>query len=395
MIQEYFKLSLSHMRTRRLRAYLTMLGIVIGIAAIVALITISQGLENAVLQQFEKRGKSDIRILPKGLTGAPAASTIITTKDKETVENIMGVDYVFEMIITTATVEYGNEKRFSSIINYPSDLLGRVLEDQDLKLEEGRVFKSGEKDSVIIGNKLAKDFFDKEIKLRNNIVINGKKFRVVGILESLGESTFDNAIIIPLETGRELFNKPKELSAILIHFQDGVDIEKAAEDIRTKLKRARNNENFDVFTPQELLRQINTILGVIQIVLGGIAGISLVVGGVGIMNAMYTSVMERTREIGVMKAVGAKNSDILTMFLIESGLMGLFGGLIGAILGTVVGFAFGKIASQLGFGLLLIKIEWQLLIFALLFAFFVGVISGTLPAFRAARLKPVDSLRYE
>ncbi|MFH1332590.1 MAG: ABC transporter permease [archaeon] len=395
MIQEYFKLSMSHMKIRKLRATLTMLGIIIGIAAIVALITISQGLENAVLDQFEKRGKNDIRVLPKGLTGAPAASTILTTKDVKTLEGIVGVDYVFEMIIATATIEYGNEKRFSQILNYPADLLSTVLEDQDLKIEQGRVFKSGEKDGVIIGNKVAEDMFSKEIKLRNNIVINGKKFRVVGILESLGEGTFDNAIIIPLETGRELFNKPKELSGILIHFQEGVDIEKAGEEVRTKLKRARDNENFDVFTPQELMRQINTILGVIQIVLGGIAGISLVVGGVGIMNAMYTSVMERTREIGVMKAVGARNSDVLTMFLIESGLMGLFGGLMGVILGTGVAFAFGKIASQLGFGLLLIRIEWQLLIFALLFAFFVGVISGTLPAFRAARLKPVDALRYE
>lgn len=394
MINDYFMVSLSHMKTRKLRAYLTILGIVIGIAAIVSLITISQGLENAVMEQFSERGANDIRVLPKGLMGPPAASNLITTKDVDTVKNIVGVDYTFQIIITTSDVEFGNEKKFSSVILYQADIIEQVSKDQGIKVEQGRLFQEKE-DGVVIGKKAAEDMFSKEIKLRNSITINGKKFKVVGIIEEMGISEIDSAIIIPLDVGRELFNKPKELSAILIHLHDGVDIEKVANDVKEKLKRARDNDNFDVWTPKELLKQLNTILGVIQIVLGGIAGISLVVGGVGIMNAMYTSVMERTREIGVMKAVGAKNSDILTMFLIESGLMGFFGGLAGVILGTIVGFSFGKIASQLGFGLLLIKIEWRLLIFALLFAFVVGVVSGTLPAFRAAKLKPVDALRYE
>lgn len=394
MINDYFMISLSHMRTRKLRAYLTILGIIIGIAAIVALITISQGLENAVMDQFSKRGTNDIRVLPKGLRGPPTASNLITTKDVDTVRNILGVDYTAQMILTNSDVEFGNEKKFSSVILYQADIIEQLFKDQDVKVEQGRLFKEKE-DAVIIGNKAAKDMFSKEIKLRNSITINGKKFKVIGILEEIGAAEIDMAVIIPLDVGRELFNKPKELSGILIHLQDGVDIDKVANDVKEKLKRARNNENFDVWTPKELLNQLNTILGVIQIVLGGIAGISLVVGGIGIMNAMYTSVMERTREIGVMKAVGARNSDILTMFLIESGLMGLLGGLAGVILGTIVGFSFGKIASQFGFGLLLIKIEWRLLIFALIFAFVVGVISGTLPAFRAAKLKPVDALRYE
>ncbi|MFH1210807.1 MAG: ABC transporter permease [archaeon] len=394
MIKDYFMLSLSHIRTRKLRAYLTILGIIIGIAAIVALITISQGLENAVVEQFSKRGTQDIRVIPKGLRAAPTVSNLITTKDVDTVKGIVGVDYTFEIIMTNSNVEFGNEKKFSSIIAYQADLIETVFKDQDVKLEQGRLFKEGES-GVIIGKKAAENRFDKDIKLRNSLTINGKKFKVVGILEEMGIAEIDQAIIIPVDVAREVFDKPKELSAILIHVEDGVDVEKVAKDVKTKLKRARDNDNFDVFTPKELLNQLNTILGIVEIVLAGIAGISLVVGGVGIMNAMYTSVMERTKEIGVMKAIGARNSDILTMFLIESGLMGFLGGLVGVILGSLTGFLFGKIASQLGFGLLLIRIEWTLLIFALVFAFVVGVISGTLPAFRAAKLKPVDALRYE
>jgi len=394
MIKDYFMLSLSHIRTRKLRAYLTILGVIIGIAAIVALITISQGLENAVVEQFSKRGTQDIRVLPKGLRAAPTVSNLITTKDVDTVKGIVGVDYTFQIIMTNSDVEFGNEKKFSNILAYQADLIERVFQDQDVKIEQGRYFKEGES-GIIIGKKTAEDMFDKEIQLRNSLTINREKFKVVGILEEMGIAEIDRAIILPLDVARDVFDKPKELSGILLHVQDGVDVEKVAKDVKTKLKRARNNENFEVYTPKELLNQLNSILGIVQIVLGGIAGISLVVGGVGIMNAMYTSVLERTKEIGVMKAIGARNSDILKMFLVESGLMGLLGGIAGIIIGTTTGFLFGKIASQLGFGLLLIKIEWELLVFALLFAFFVGVISGTLPAFRAARLKPVDALRYE
>ncbi len=396
MIGDYFKISLSQLRTRKMRAYLTILGIIIGIAAIVSLITISQGLENAIVDQFQKRGVNDIRVIPKGLRGAPtSAISILTTKDKDVVENVVGVDYVIGILFTQANLEFSNEKKFSGVTLYPADIVDKAFADQDLKLKEGRPFKKGEKDAVIIGSKAAKDLFKKEIKLRNSLVINDHKFKVVGIFDETGLPNIDQAIYIPLDTGRTLFDKPKEITVMAVHVKKGVDIEKVAKDIKSKLKLSRDNENFDVFTPQEILNQLKTILGIVQIVLGGIAGISLVVGGVGIMNAMYTSVMERTREIGIMKAVGAKNSDVLTMFLIESGLMGFLGGLVGVILGTVVGFSFGKIASQLGFGLLLIRIEWNLLVFALLFAFFVGVISGTLPAFRAAKLKPVDALRYE
>lgn len=395
MISDFFMLSLHNLRSKKLRAYLTILGIIIGIAAIVALITISQGLENAVLDQFSKRGLNDVRIVPKGLRGPPAASNTLTVADRDVIKGVVGVDYVFEVLRVGSSVEFGNQKKFTFIVMYPSDLFEKFSSDQDLKFEDGRGFKDNDKDSVIVGRVFADSFFDKEVKIRNNIIINNKKFRVVGILEKTGLPEIDQALIIPLDTGRVLFGKPKELSAMVVHLNDGVGIDKVASDIKSKLKRARDNENFEVFTPQELLKQLNTILGVVQIVLGGIAGISLVVGGVGIMNAMFTSVMERTREIGVMKAVGARNSDILSMFLVESGLMGFVGGLIGVTLGTLVGFLFGEIASALGFGLLLIKVEWDLLIFALLFAFFVGVISGTIPAFRAARLKPVDALRYE
>ena len=142
------------------------------------------------------------------------------------------------------------------------------------------------------------------------------------------------------------------------------------------------------------MEQISQVLGIMQVVLVGIAAISLIVGAIGIMNSMYTSVLERTKDIGIMKAVGARNSDIMKIFLIESGLMGLVGGIFGTALGTIVALIVEKISSQSGF-LLIIRIEYGLLLFGLLFAFLVGMISGALPAYQASKLRPVDALRYE
>ena len=160
------------------------------------------------------------------------------------------------------------------------------------------------------------------------------------------------------------------------------------------MKRKRDDTNFQVVTATQILEQINQVLGVMQFVLVGIAAISLVVGAIGIMNSMYTSVLERTKDIGIMKAIGARNSDILKIFLIESGLIGLVGGIFGILLGSAMALIIGQLSKNAGFSLI-IKIEPLVLIFGLLFAFVVGIISGILPAYQASRLKPVDALRYE
>ncbi|MBM3200081.1 ABC transporter permease [Candidatus Woesearchaeota archaeon] len=397
MIADFFKLGLLNMKHRKIRSWLTILGIIIGIASIVALISISQGLENAIVEQFSKMGVQDIRVVPKGLRGPPTSgiSVVFTKDDVETIKNVKGVDYVLGVLFQMTNVKSGNEEKLLSTIAYPTELVQQAFIDVDLGFEYGRAFTKGEKGSIILGHNIAKDAFKKEIRVKNSLEVNDKLFKVVGIFEESGTPTVDNAIILALDDARVLYNKPDEVSVMTVHMLEGTDSEKLVKDIKRKLKRARGNENFDVFTPQQILDQMSTILGVVGIVLAGIASISLLVGGIGIMNSMYTSVLERTRDIGVMKAVGATNSNILTVFLIESGLIGLVGGLAGILLGTGVAFSFGEVAKQLGFSLLLIKININLLAFALAFSFFVGVVSGTLPAVRASKLKPVDALRYE
>jgi len=397
MIIDFFRISFFSLKHTKIRSWLTIIGIVIGIAAIVALISISQGLENAITEQFSKLGVSDIRVTPKGMRGPPGSGSdiILTKKDVETVEQIKGVDYVLGVLGQRSTVKFGQEEKRLNTLAYPTELTARAFLDVDLEFAQGRPFNKGEKGSVMIGANVAEDAFKKEIRLRNNLEVEGKPLKVVGIVKKAGLPVIDNGVFLALDDARELFGKPDEISAMTVHVLPGEDMNSMAETIERKLKRARNNENFQVFTPQQALEQMRTILGIVEIVLAGIAAISLLVGGIGIMNSMYTSVLERTREIGVMKAVGATNANIMAMFLLESGFIGLGGGLIGVGLGTGIAFSFGQIAAQLGFSLLLIKINIQLLAFALAFSFLVGLVSGTLPAVRASKLKPVDALRYE
>ena len=197
-----------------------------------------------------------------------------------------------------------------------------------------------------------------------------------------------------MDAVRKIFSKPEDVDAIITQVKSPDDIPTLQEKIEKELESKRDDTNFQVVTATQILEQINQVLGVMQFVLVGIAAISLVVGAIGIMNSMYTSVLERTKDIGIMKAIGARNSDILKIFLIESGLIGLVGGIFGILLGSAMALIIGQLSKNAGFSLI-IKIEPLVLIFGLLFAFVVGIISGILPAYQASRLKPVDALRYE
>ena len=394
MLIDYFLLAINSIHHRKLRSWLTVVGIIIGVAAIISLITMSRSLESTIEQQFEQFGANRILISARGFQGPGTLSEGLTDEDVETIEKISGFDYVLPGLFRTAEVNFRKDTGFTLIGGMPAEHFEQFFEDSSIEIESGRIIKEGEKEVAIIGSRVASEMFPKEIAVGNKIVINKVEFKVIGILEEVGNSQDDNQIYIPLETAREIFKEPEDVDTIIAQVQSASNIPQLQEKIEKELERKRGDTNFQVLTAAQILEQINQVLGVMQVVLVGIAAISLLVGAIGIMNSMYTSVLERTKEIGIMKAVGAKNSNILTLFLIESGLIGLVGGLIGTALGTGMALIIGPIAKGAGFPLI-ITIEASVLLFGLLFAFIAGMVSGILPAYQASKLKPVDALRQE
>tara|TARA_Y100000310_G_scaffold186269_1_gene186416 strand:- start:67325 stop:68512 length:1188 start_codon:yes stop_codon:yes gene_type:complete len=395
MIKDFLTISLKSIAHRKLRSWLTILGIVIGISAIIMLITVSEGLELAIKEQFEQFGATTIRVAPKGLRGPPTEVDVLTTKDKQTVEKVKGLEYVSPILLKNAKIEFNKRESSILITGYPAENADPGLKDLSLVPENGRIFRKGESKVVMIGLTIAEDTFEKDISLKHSIKINDEKFRVIGIFEKAGVPNIDQGIYITLEDARDVLDEPKGISLITAKVQDGLDVSKVREDIERKLEKVRDSENFEVFTPEQIIAQLSSILLVVQFFLVGIAAISLFIGAIGIMNSMFTSVLERTRDIGIMKAVGARNSAILSVFLLESGLFGLVGGIVGVLIGIIVAYLIGFVSSQLGFTLLTIKVRPEIAIFTILFSFFIGMLSGYIPARRASKLKPVDALRYE
>jgi putative ABC transport system permease protein len=394
MLIDYFLMAINSIRHRKLRSWLTLVGIIIGVAAIISLMTVSRSLESTIESQFEQFGANRIIISPKGFQGPGTSSEGLTIKDVETIEKIPGFKYVVPGIFLSAEVEYRKEVGFTLVSGIPAENFEEFFVDSGAKLQEGRFIKEGDKFEAVVGSKVTEDMFKDKLRLGSKIEIKGKEFKIVGILKEIGNSQDDNQINIPLETTREIFDKPEDVDAIIAQVKSPKDIPLLQEKIKKELERKRNDTNFQVVTATQILEQINQVLGIMQFVLVGIAAISLVVGAIGIMNSMYTSVLERTKDIGIMKAIGARNSDILKIFLVESGMIGVVGGIFGILIGSMMALIIGQISKSAGF-LLIVKIEPLVLIFGLLFAFIVGIISGILPAYQASKLKPVDALRYE
>ena len=394
MLLDYFLFAVNSIAHRKLRSWLTVIGIIIGVAAIISLITVSRSLESTIEQQFEQFGANRIIISAKGFQGPGTLSQGLTKEDVETIKKISGFKYVVPGLFRSSEIKHNKETGFTLVGSLPAENFEEFFEDAGINIGDGRNIKDNEKFVAIIGIRAAREMFNKELRVGDKIEINKKEFKIVGILEEIGNAQDDNQINIPLESSREIFNEPNKVDTIIAQVKSSSDTSLLQERIEKELERKRDDTNFQVLTASQILEQINQVLGVMQIVLVGIAAISLVVGAIGIMNSMYTSVLERTKDIGIMKAIGARNSDILEIFLIESGLIGLVGGIFGTILGSIMALIIGNISKNAGF-LLIVKLEPFVLLFGLLFAFIIGMLSGILPAYQASKLKPVDALRYE
>ncbi|MGB9748501.1 MAG: ABC transporter permease [Candidatus Woesearchaeota archaeon] len=410
MINDYFLFVLKNLVSRKLRTVLTLIGIMIGITAIVSLVTLSQGMQNAIEEQFKIIGANRVIISPASSTGirggfVSSLSTIkLTKRDVETIRKVQGVEYAFGRTLRIYNAIFKNEQKQSYILGLPTDkeTLSYIKKISNFEVEYGRQIEQGERKVAVLGYDVAHTLFKREIKTGDEIKIENNYFKVVGIQKKLGSEAFDKIIRIPEEDIREISNDlaKDEVSTIIAFVSENFEPDEVAESIEKALRKSRDvkegQEDFTVQTAKQIVDTFKNVLLIIQILLIGVASISLLVGGVGIMNTMYTSVLERTRDIGVMKAVGAKNSDIFIIFLLESGLLGLTGGAIGVIFGLLIGKS-AEIAAQqlLNSRILVISCPYYFIIATLIFSFLIGAISGVTPALQASRLKPADTLRYE
>ncbi len=403
-MKTYFSLAINNLRRRKLRSWLTVLGIFIGIAAVVALISLGQGLQDYIDEQFEQVGGDMILIQPKNL-GPPGSATnadlLLTSDDLDLIRSVRGIEDAEGTLVKTGPIKFKDETSIVMVDGLTEKYLELFGNIDALKVVEGRQLKEGDKYKVVVGNNHAfGSLWDKPVQIGSKIEIEGERFDIIGVLAKQGNPFDDNAVWIQKDLMAELLDVGDEESVIVAKSADGFNPEDVAEDVERKLRRSRGEregeETFNVQTTGQLLETFSNIFLVVQAVFVGIAAISLFVGGIGIMNTMYTSVIERTKEIGTMKAVSAKNSDILWLFLIESGMLGLIGGVIGILIGAGIAKAveYGAML-YLGSVFLRASISLELIVGALLFSFVVGAASGVLPAMQASKLRPADALRYE
>ncbi|MFH0700927.1 MAG: ABC transporter permease, partial [Candidatus Woesearchaeota archaeon] len=389
MIRDYFLLPWKELRRRKLRSWLTLIGVFIGIAAIISLISLGQGLQNAITKQLSSLGTDKLLIMSKGSSlGSGSTGTVkLTDKDVKVVRQTAGIKTVTGAIYTTGRIEINDNVRYNFVEGIPTEEEEYNLFNsmQGYKLLSGRGLQAGDKYKVVLGYEYTNpDSFGRVVDVGEKILIKEEAFKVVGIYKKLGSPPDDKAVIIPIDTYQELFNKPDEVSMIVAQTDLGEDPFLVAEEVKKELRDSRGveekEEDFTVQTPEQMFASFGTILDMVQIVLIGIACISLLVGGINIMNSMYTSVLQRTKEIGVMKALGAKNFQVMALFLVEAGFYGLGGGIVGITGGILIAKLVEIVVTSILGPYLVISFSWSLVAGTLTFSFLVGALSGLAPA---------------
>ncbi len=403
MSMDLIKYAFLNVKKRKLRSGLTVLSILIGVAAIYALVSFGAGLQNYIDVLAEQAGIDKLFIQARGI-GVPGTDENfrLTKDDVDFVEKINGVKEISGLYVDTVEVRKDRQLKFVFATGIDPEKTDFIEEAFTVEVEKGRQLKKGDLDKVVLGHnyQIENKLFKKPIQLGEKVEINGRKFEVVGFFEEVGNPQDDSNAYFNYETFEDMFPDDKdEFGWAMIKANRNVDTGALADRIQERLRKhkgqEKGKEDFFVQTFDDALETFNNVINVLNGILVLIALISIIVAAVNTTITMYTAVLERTKEIGVMKAVGARNSSILFIYVIESGLVGAIGGVIGVLIGFLISSAGGLIAAHAGFSFLRPVFPIWLTIGSILFAFSVGAASGVLPAVRASKLKPVDALRYE
>lgn len=406
-LAQVFWEALESLSANKVRSALTILGIVIGVAAVVAMLAIGQGAQDSITGSINNIGTNVLFVFPGNQETEVRHSRPLTVKDASALNDPLAapsVQAIAPVVNAQAQVAGGGEKRGVSI----SGVVPAHQQVRNETLMEGEFINdthlNGRASVAVIGPDTARALFGRETGLLGETVrINGQPFRIVGVLASKGGGSMgnqDDRILIPLTTAQSRLvpERNGNVDTIFIQAVSADAVNQASEEIaqilRTRHRTKIGEDDFTIFSQQDFLSMATTITGVLTIFLGGIAGISLLVGGIGIMNIMLVSVTERTREIGLRKALGARRRDILVQFLAESSLLSLLGGFLGILLGWMLSLLVGRIASASETPLNP-AVGMNAILLSTLFSTAVGLFFGIYPANRAAGLEPVEALRYE
>ncbi|MEO8062893.1 MAG: ABC transporter permease [Pseudomonadota bacterium] len=404
-MQECLRSALGSIRSHRMRSFLTMLGVIIGVASVICIVSLLQGLTRSVMNEFQGFGGNALQIVPEtsredrmiGKWNALKAADLDLVK-----ERVAGVSNVTPMAFPALPggVRYGVNSTVAQLIATTS---WYQLANQSYP-RIGRFITTSDNDSrrrvVVLGDKARTDLKLPEDPLGTFIQVGGEWFKIVGVMEARGDmfgQSLDNYLVIPFETGRALAGMDKPLNMVILLTVDNIDAVNDVTSRITALMRRehkigpKDQDDFKVQTSQSITETIQRVSSTITVVISAVVGISLLVGGVGIMNIMLVSVTERTREIGIAKALGAPRNFILMQFLIEAMLLAVIGGIIGIGLGWLLGVLAAKMIPHFPPP----AVPWWAIVGATGFSALVGMLFGILPARRAANLAPIDALRHE
>ena len=404
LFTELLKMAWRSLAANKLRTFLTMLGVIIGVTSVIALVSVGMGVKKNVIDNISRLGSNMLIVMPGssnrgGPRGAAGSITTLTYDDAEAIKNkIKNVSYVSPTVQGSYQVVYGHENWNTTV----TGVIPEYVSIQSLTLKSGLFFSEHDVDVrnrvAVIGSTVATNLFESVNPVGKKIRIGNAPYTIIGVLESKGQSSGgqdqDDVVLIPLTTAQERLIGITYVRSINVQVADADKMDEVQSNIEKLLRqrhriRAGAEDDFNVRNLTSLMETMTSTTTMITLLLGAIAGISLIVGGVGIMNITLASVTERTREIGIRKAIGATYNSIMLQFLIESTMISIIGGAIGIVIGIGAAQAISK------FGNFTTVISGLSIAASFGFALFVGIFFGLLPARKAARLDPIDALRYE
>lgn len=401
MLWETFRLALQALRRNALRSFLTVLGIVIGVGAVIAMVTIGNGTTTKVAEDLSKLGSNLLFVRPGqfGPGRSSAEAKAFNARDIAALKTqLRGVKAVAPVAQTSGTVIVGTESRSSTVIGSDNDFFIA----QDWTLASGRQFLGGEirggRAVCLIGQTVREELFGPIFPIGQRVRVNKVSCEVIGTLQAKGQSSFgtdqDDMVLMPLRTFQRRIAGNTNISTIYVSARDGVETSKVQGNIERLLRERRGitgneEDDFSVRDMKQIAQTLTSTTAMMTALLGAVAGVSLLVGGIGIMNIMLVSVTERTREIGIRLAIGAQASQVLMQFLVEAVVLSMFGGIVG-ILGGLGLALLASSTMNIPF-----MLDWKIVIIAFAFSAAVGILFGFFPARRAARLDPIEALRHE